>query len=137
MNIFINQVPEGGLYLKEELDPKELDLETALIKFRFPIKLAAQISRITNALTVDLQITAVMFAGCSRCLEEFAWEFNKDVKLNYSLDNRDTVIDLKPEIREEIILDYPIKLLCKISCKGLCTKCGKNKNQGGCHCGST
>ena len=137
MKIYINQVPVEGLYLKEEIDPKKLDLETELINFRSPLKLCAQVCRITNALTVDLNIRAVMFSNCSRCLEEFEWEFNKDAKLNYSLDNNDTFIDLEPEIREEVILDYPIKPLCKLNCKGLCVKCGKNKNQGGCNCGST
>ncbi|MCX5694310.1 MAG: YceD family protein [Candidatus Omnitrophica bacterium] len=137
MKITINQVPQEGLYLKEAIDPKELDLDTDLIKFRSPVKLAAQVDRITNALTVDLNINGTAFADCSRCLSEFEWVFNKDVKLTYPLESSDVFIDLNPQIREEIILDYPIKPLCKINCKGLCLKCGKNKNEGGCNCGST
>jgi len=137
MKIVINQVPAEGLYLKEEIDPAELDLETGLIKLRSPVKLAAQITRITNALTIDLNINAVIFADCSRCLSEFERVFNKHVRLNYPLESSDVFIDLKPDIREEIILDYPIKPLCSLSCKGLCIKCGKNKNEGGCNCGST
>ena len=133
MKIIINQVPAEGLYLEEELESVQLDLESALIKFRAPLKLAARITRITNALTVDLNIHAVIFADCSRCLSEFEWVFNKDVQLAYFLDSSDVFIDLKPNIREEIILDYPIKPLCSINCKGLCTKCGKNKNEGGCN----
>ena len=93
--------------------------------------------RITNALTVDLNIQGVIFADCSRCLNEFDWAFDKRVQLNYVLDSSDVFIDLKPNIREEIILDYPIKPLCSLSCKGLCLRCGKNKNEGGCNCGST
>ena len=137
MKIIINQVPAGGLDLKEEIKPQELDLETELIKLRSPLKLAARINRITNALTVDLNIKAVISADCSRCLNEFEWVFDKDVQLNYPLDSSDVFIDLKPNIREEIILDYPIKPLCNLNCKGLCVKCGKNKNEGGCNCGST
>jgi uncharacterized protein len=137
MKIIINQVPAEGLYLKEELDPVQLDLETDLIKLRSPLKLAAHINRITNALTVDLNIKAVLFADCSRCLKEFEWVFDKNIKLNYPLESGDVFIDLKPEIREEIILDYPIKTLCSLNCKGLCLKCGKNKNEGGCNCALT
>ena len=137
MKIIINQVPAEGLYLEEEIDSKQLDLETALIKFRYPLKLAARINRITNALSVDLNIKAVILADCSRCLSEFEWAFEKNVQLNYALESSDVFIDLKPNIREEIILDYPIKPLCSVSCKGLCVKCGKNKNEGGCNCGST
>ena len=137
MKIIINQVPAEGLFLKQEISPAQLDLDTALIKLRSPVKLAARISRITNVLTVDLSINAVIFADCSRCLSEFDWVFNKDMQLSFALDNSDIFIDLTPNIREEIILDYPIKPLCSLSCKGLCIKCGKNKNQGGCNCGST
>lgn len=137
MKITINQVPAEGLYLKEEIKSAQLDLETDLIRFRSPLKLAARITRITNALTVDLNIKAMIFADCSRCLSEFAWVFDKDVQLNYPLESSDVFIDLEPSIREEIILDYPIKPLCSLNCKGLCMKCGKNKNEGGCNCGST
>ena len=80
---------------------------------------------------------AVLAASCSRCLEEFEWQFNKDVQLSYPIDSSATFIDLNPDIREDIMLDYPIKPLCKLNCEGLCLKCGKNKNEGGCNCGST
>ena len=56
MKIIINQVPAEGLYLEEKIEPAQLDLETALIRFRSPLKLAARITRITNALTIDLNI---------------------------------------------------------------------------------
>ena len=68
MKIIINQVPAEGLYLEEKIEPAQLDLETALIRFRSPLKLAARITRVTNALMVDLNINAVIFADCSRVL---------------------------------------------------------------------
>jgi len=137
VKININQVPQDGLYLAEEANPAELDLETDLIKFRTLLKLKAHVWRITNVLTLELNISAVLFSYCSRCLDEFEWEFNKDLQLSYPLESRDTFIDLSDTVREEVILDYPIKPLCRKNCKGLCVKCGKNKNEGGCNCGST
>lgn len=137
MKIFVNQVPFEGILLEEEIAAGDLDLETELIKFSSPLKLKAAAFRITNALTVDLNIEARLHAACSRCLKEFDWDWDKDVQLNYPLDSSIVAIDLDPETREEIILDYPIKPLCKPDCKGLCKKCGINKNEGGCNCGST
>ena len=137
MKIFISQVPLEGLLLEEEIKPAELDLETELIKYHSNLKIKAQVSRVINALVVDLKIDAVLAASCSRCLEEFEWQFNKDVQLSYPIDSSATFIDLNPDIREDIMLDYPIKPLCNQNCKGLCAKCGKNKNEGGCNCGST
>jgi uncharacterized protein len=137
VKIFISQVPAEGLLLEEEIKPLELDLETELIKFRSRLKIKAHISRIIDAFIVELNMSAVLFAACSRCLDEFEWEFNKDVRFSYPIDSSVSFIDLNPDIREEVMLDYPIKPLCSISCKGLCVKCGKNKNEGGCNCGST
>ena len=137
MKIIINQVPAEGLYLKEKVKSVELDLDTELIKFRPDLIIEARVLRITNALTVNLNIAAEVHADCSRCLKEFEWELIKDVQLIFPLDTDTAFIDLNPGIREEVILDYPIKPLCKINCKGLCVKCGKNKNEGGCNCGST
>ncbi len=137
MKILVNQVSSEGLFLEEDIDPAQLDLETELIKFDSSLKVKARAVRITNALAIDLNIKAKLHAGCSRCLDEFGWELNKDVRLDYPLDASIAFIDLNPEIREEVILDYPIKPLCNLSCKGLCIKCGNNLNQGGCNCGST
>ena len=137
MRILVSQIPYEGLLLKEEIDPIQLDLETELIKFGSSLKLEGRVFKINNALSVDLNIKAQLHAGCSRCLEDFVWEFDKDVQLNYPLDSSVNFIDLDNEIREEVILDYPIKPLCDSDCKGLCKKCGSNLNQGGCNCGST
>lgn len=137
MKINVNQVPAEGLYSEDKIKAAELDLETELIKFRSDLELKMRIYRITNALSVELNIKALLCSICSRCLDEFVWEFNKDARLNFPLDSGTDFIDLDDGIREEVILDYPIKPLCKIDCKGLCLKCGKNKNEGGCNCGST
>jgi len=137
VKIFINQVPAEGLLLQEEVKPAELDLETELVKFRSNLKIKAQALRVINALIVKLNMRAVLSSACSRCLEDFEWQFCKDIQLSFPLDSGATFIDLNPDIREEVMLDYPMKPLCKPDCKGLCVKCGKNKNQGGCNCGST
>lgn len=137
MKIDTNKIPLEGLTLIEELNPKALDLETDIIKFPRPLKVKAGITRITNAVMVDLLVDGFMHANCSRCLEEFDMEFKKNFALNFQVNKLEPVIDLDPQIREEIILDYPIKPLCKPGCKGLCAKCGKNLNEGGCTCGTT
>jgi uncharacterized protein len=54
--------------------------------------------------------------------------------LNYSLDSSQQYLDLDQDIREEIILEYPLNPLCKADCKGLCPRCGKNLNQELCNC---
>lgn len=137
MKIDVNQIPDEGLTLLEEVTPSELDLETEAIEFDSPIRLRAEVSKISNAVSVNLTWDALMHTNCSRCLNEFEIDFKKNIELNYPVDNSNPVIDLNTDIREEIILDYPLKPLCSPRCKGLCPKCGKNLNEGGCSCGTT
>ena len=138
MKIDINNIPpQGQLTLEEEVDASSLDLETDILKFRKPIKIKADISRITDAVTIDLILDYLMYTSCSRCLNEFEIDFKKSFKLNYHVNDLNRIIDLDPDIRDGIILDYPMKPLCIPNCKGLCSKCGKNLNEGGCSCATT
>jgi uncharacterized protein len=43
-------------------------------------------------------------------------------------------IDLGAIVREQILLDLPMDGLCREDCKGLCSVCGKDLNQGECGC---
>lgn len=134
MKIDINQIPIEGLTLREDFTASGLDLETELFRFNGPIKAEAKVSRITNAVTVKLAIRASLHTECSRCITGLDNDFSKEFTLNYPADSSSPIIELDPEIREEIIIDYPMKPLCRPDCKGLCPKCGKNLNEGKCGC---
>jgi len=43
-------------------------------------------------------------------------------------------IDLKPAVREQVLLQIPGSPLCREDCKGLCPRCGKDLNEGDCGC---
>ena len=152
MKIDINKIPLEGLTLEEKVSPSALDLETDTVKLSGPIKIRAEVSRVTNAVTVGLSLSGSILLSCSRCLKEFNVALKKIPRLNYQVDKSEPIIDLDQDIREEIILDYPIKPLCNPDCKGLCPKCGKNlnpervdppihlkegSNEGGCSCAIT
>ena len=137
MKIDVNRIPPEGLILEEDFDPGKLELETEIVRFRGPVKAIARVSKIVNAVTVHLELRAFLQEICSRCIKDFDVDFRKEIELNYPIDKLESVIELDPDIREEIILDYPLKPLCASACKGLCPKCGKNLNEGGCTCGPT
>ena len=46
-------------------------------------------------------------------------------------------LDLRPAVREQILLSLPQAALCSEDCKGLCAKCGKDLNEGECGCDRT
>jgi len=43
-------------------------------------------------------------------------------------------LELAPMLREQLILTSPMHPLCSDTCLGLCPRCGKNLNEGPCHC---
>jgi uncharacterized protein len=137
VKISVNQIPFEGLVLEETLSPRPLELETEAIKPRGDLKIKAVVSKITNAITIDADLFVPLHMQCSRCLAGIDIDFTKKFKLNYQVSSGQQTIDIDQDIREEIILDYPVNPLCRPDCKGLCPKCGGSLNEGGCTCGST
>jgi uncharacterized protein len=43
-------------------------------------------------------------------------------------------IDLTPFIREQMLLALPTRPLCSDDCRGLCPRCGANRNERDCGC---
>ena len=43
-------------------------------------------------------------------------------------------LNVEDLLNNEIIINWPRKILCKPDCKGICMKCGRNLNTGTCEC---
>lgn len=86
---------------------------------------------------------------CSRCAEEVSYIIQNDfVKvINFNLSEEDSLYDLDDMsfingydldtdelIYQEIILVFPLQVLCKEDCKGICHECGTNLNYEQCKC---
>ena len=41
---------------------------------------------------------------------------------------------LEDVLREQVLLSLPVRTLCKPDCKGLCQRCGANRNSQACSC---
>ena len=41
---------------------------------------------------------------------------------------------LEDVLREQVLLSLPVRTLCKPDCKGLCPRCGANRNSQPCSC---
>jgi uncharacterized protein len=134
MKIKIEQIPLEGVTLEEEIDPKAWDIDTDIIKFQQPVEIKADLVRINDTIAVGLRLHTWVCLTCSRCLNEFDHELTRNLNLNYQVTKQDKILDLGQDIRQELLLDYPINPLCDDACKGLCQRCGENLNQGKCSC---
>ena len=45
-------------------------------------------------------------------------------------------MDLTEDVRDDILLAFPSRCLCRAECKGLCPDCGQNLNARECDCRS-
>lgn len=52
----------------------------------------------------------------------------------FLVNTKNLTIDLTEALRQEIILHFPVDQVCSMHCKGLCPKCGANKNEKECDC---
>ena len=43
-------------------------------------------------------------------------------------------LDAEAFVKNEILINMPVKVLCRPDCKGICKKCGHNLNDGDCGC---
>jgi uncharacterized protein len=89
---------------------------------------------------------------CARCLESYPFSLGKEFTfvlkpqraaasegelaeedLSFSFYEGDEV-DLTPLVREAMLLALPTKPLCREDCRGLCPRCGANRNGAECGC---
>lgn len=88
---------------------------------------------------------------CDRCLKDCDVAIDLEFEKEFGLENDRLVIEDLDEpgyieglnlntdqlVYDEILVNWPMKVLCKEDCKGICNKCGKNLNEGTCDCDRT
>lgn len=82
---------------------------------------------------VSVAADLIFLAECDRCLDKVDISIQIEVEEEYLTTQTDAV-DTDEIVIEEIMLKWPMKILCNENCKGLCLKCGLNLNKGSCEC---
>lgn len=103
----------------------------------------AHISRTPQGLLVEADFTGNLQLECVRCLDEyeqtisanfaelFAFRYRRDAESELYIPE-DGHIDLTPLARDYLVVEQPIKPVCRPDCKGLCSYCGVNLNETTC-----
>jgi uncharacterized protein len=63
-------------------------------------------------------------------------EFDTIVSSIVRLDAGRPILDLEEFLRQQVLTEVPIRVLCGSACRGLCPRCGADLNQGPCDCPS-
>lgn len=109
------------------------------------IAVSGKIENNTGIVSLSAKAKFSATVVCSRCAESFKKSFEIDIEhlLAKSLENDENddyivvengSLDLATLVSEDIIFSLPLRFLCNEDCKGLCSKCGKNLNDGPCDC---
>ena len=95
---------------------------------------------------------ATIFGACDRCLTEVTFKIPVSVDETVQVSEGEVVadedlgpysfvdgedIDVDELILNEILVNFPAKILCQDDCKGICPVCGKNRNLEPCQCDDT
>ncbi|MBI4004094.1 MAG: DUF177 domain-containing protein [Candidatus Omnitrophica bacterium] len=131
MKIHVNRIPAEGLQEHATYDPAPLDMERDDIHLREPFAVDAFITKTDAELIVKADIRCPLLMTCARCLEDFSSNIDTDAIFHYKVSSAD-VVDITDEVRQEIVLAYPMFPICQPDCKGLCTTCGQNLNVARC-----
>jgi uncharacterized protein len=139
IGILLNQIV--GYSRDFHFEFPEINLPPELVVKDF--KGLARINRTPQGLLVNGEFTANIDLDCVRCLETYLHPLRAIFDELYAFSEKtatdsglilptDGYIDLQPLVREYLLIEIPIRPLCKPDCLGLCTVCGANKNHSVC-----
>lgn len=147
MKINIQSIGDDLVDYDAELDNSFIGHEIKKY-YENPVKTHVVLDKFGRDYRIDIEIETIAKYTCDRCLAGFENQFEAKQRQLFHVgekeiaDNEDiiqlsdsaTEIDLSPYLMEMVILNHPVKLICKEDCKGLCPNCGANLNKEACQC---
>ncbi len=162
MFIEIKELELHPVDFKEDFKPGSIDFGSE-VRQTIPLRTTGRIQLINehhgrNESLKDIraagELSTVVELTCARCLEPAVQKVAKTFDLLYRPQGADagrselSVTAAEAEIgyyqgdgllledvlREQVLLDLPLKVICREDCKGLCPHCGSNMNYEQCSC---
>jgi uncharacterized protein len=116
--------------------------------FEGPVVLDLHLDAVVEGILVRGTLGFRVALPCARCLEPQELAFEVDVAElfvdptkrdardeedpGYELVDDLTAIDLTTLVRDALLIDLPVRVLCREDCQGLCPVCGADRNQTDC-----
>ena len=138
----VNRIEIDYMLTPETLDGVEFDAD---------VHVTGQLTDNAGYMRLTLKAELPYHGECARCLAPvdgvFSLDFERTVVTEgmlteerlSELDDEYVLVeknelDVDLAISEELLLNFPSRLLCSDDCLGLCPKCGKPKRDGDCGC---
>ncbi len=149
MKIPVEDIPEGISKLELVCEIEDIDLVSEGVHFVSPISIKLDLFRQNDKIYVKAEFSVGAESECVRCLSPVHWILESSSENQYRpfpkvvrfpLDDigikyySEEHLDLSEDIRESLLLEIPVRILCSEGCEGLCPHCGKNLNEEKCDC---
>ena len=134
MNIKVRTIPNSGLRFESSVMPREIGISEDFINEELPLNVSGLFERVGNFVLAKVEVTCGIENHCARCLERISRQETFKYDLEFELRPSDEFIDVGERLREEMILAYLPRMLCRPDCKGICPGCGAELNTEKCEC---
>ena len=121
------------------------------VSFPSDVRVKGSVTDMAGYIRLSLTATLPFESTCARCLapvqDEVELVFERTVVAEGAISEetledkfdeyavlKGYALDVDEELREELVLELPMRVLCSPDCPGLCPKCGKPLKNGGCGC---
>ncbi len=123
-----------------EADDSAITLPDA--EYSRPVSVNGTLTLGGNEVWAEGEIEYFVSTKCSRCLDdvifhnivEFDETFSEDDNADGAYLYSRGLVDLTEMVSEKLLLSFPVSVLCKEDCKGICSGCGVNLNHEDCKC---
>jgi len=132
----------------------DLGIASGDLRVQGPAVLRAKAFRAGHRVEIQGSLSATITLVCDRCLEPVVRELRIPVRIYAdrpeSRDRRSPQelreqdlgivyhdgqsVALAEELRQELLVEVPWHVLCREDCRGLCPRCGANRNVSSCGC---
>lgn len=107
-----------------------------------PVSVKGRVYNRAGVVYLEYSADFTLMHTCDRCLKDFRrdyqFSFGHIVVPSLNSDNDDYIvaegdrIEMNDIAVTDILLQLPVKILCRDDCKGLCMVCGCDLNEGSC-----
>ena len=103
-----------------------------------PVQITGELWYEDDILIILAESRITVSTKCARCLKNILapieLKIEDDIPIDELLETYGTEFDVRDLLKEQIILNMPVRLLCDPDCKGLCSVCGNDLNIQECDC---
>jgi uncharacterized protein len=149
MRIVVSEIPDEGLEVELKETPPAQE-----VRYVAPLRARLRIDRQGTEVIVSGDVLSDVELECSRCLKPYVVRGRTPVSVVYrpaeglgredryelkgdELETafyRGDILDTDDVLTEQVLLSLPMKPLCSQDCKGICPRCGIDRNVETCRC---